>query len=153
MTKSIQKCSGNSDTNSQAHPPSLGNAEGQRGNLQGGSIPETRNTFVSGSPVTPSELESRGEENIKPTLDDWVEALKQSAQETSEEIQLSCRKYYMQKSTWNKINERNKELEKGMWTKNNLRESLEPQRRCFSFSHLFSCKKSWIFSIFLFHVT
>ena len=98
-------------------PPSLGKEkrrnQDQESGKPGEQIPDTPHTQISGSPRTPSEGSSMQEEEIAPTLEDWIEALTQAVADTLEEIPASCKKYYMKRQTWNRIEEGNRKLEEG----------------------------------------
>ena len=67
------------------------------------------------TPETPSRDEERwgSEEEKESTLDDWIEALKQAAEETLEEITPECKQDYIKKSTWGKMEERSAMAEEG----------------------------------------
>ena len=67
------------------------NEQEKEGGKAGDRIPDTPNTYISGIPKTPSEEGMLKEEDITPTLDDWIEALNQAAADTLEDIPANCK--------------------------------------------------------------
>ena len=65
---------------------------------------------LRGAPRTPeTAVYQTDEDEITPTLEDWMETMKLAAAECLEELPLDMRKDYKKKDTWEKIKRRNEE--------------------------------------------